>query len=299
MSEKNSSTIKLDKNSELRRIRRTKLFFVFLLFLLLILGGIVGFLRKKEFQISTITVSGTKSFDPNLILKAAHTYLDGHYAIIIPKTNTLLLSKTDLSDFITNELPSIKSATITFKEKNSIDISVTEKKPSYVWCNTTCYFVDDTGMIYEESPQFTPGMFMTFSGGTVDENPIKNHFASTATFNEILKTIASLHQMGITILGINLGDDIAIHVDSIKNTVLGKDSQIIITQEESSQNIINALGLLMNDKVFREALATKGHLLQYIDIRFPDKIYYKFDTPATQMTATPPTTNAKLLDKTQ
>ncbi len=301
MSEKNSSTIKLDKNSELRRSRRIKLFFVFLLFILLVLGGVVGFLRKKDFQISEVTISGTKSLDPEIILKSSHKYLDGHYAIIIPKTNTLLLSKSDLIHYILEQIPSIEKASITFKAKNSIDIAVSEKKPSYVWCDTSCYFVDDTGMIYEPSPQFTQGVFITFTGGTVDEDPIKDHFVSEKQFGDILKTLAALAQLNVHVLNINFGDDTTIHIDSIKGTTVGIETKLIITKDETNQDIFDALSLLMNDKTFTGALATKGGLLQYIDIRFPDKIYYKFDTPAAQITttATTPPANAKLLEKTQ
>jgi len=301
MSEKNSSTIKLDKNSELRRSRRIKLFFVFLLFILLVLGGIVGFLRKKDFQISEVTISGTKSLDSNIILKTAQEYLNGHYTIIIPKTNTLLLSKSDLIHYILEQIPSIEKASITFKKKNSIEISVDEKKPSYVWCNTSCYFVDGTGMIYEPSPQFTQGVFITFTGGTVDETPIKDHFIPEKQFSDVLKTLAALAQLDVHVLDINFGDNTTIHIDSIKGTNLGLETKLILTKDENNQDIFDALSLLMNDKTFTGVLATKGNLLQYIDIRFPDKIYYKFDTPAAQVTATPaiPPANAKLLDKTQ
>ncbi len=302
MSEKNSSTIKLDKNSELRRSRRTKLFFVCLLLVLLILGGIVGFLRKKEFQISKITIIGTQSLDADSILKTAQDYLNGHYAIIIPKTNTLLLSKPELVRYILEQIPSIEKSTVTFKEKNSIEISVTEKKPSYVWCGTSCYFLDDTGMIYEPSPQFTQGVFITFTGGTVDENPIKSHIISEKEFSGTLKILAALDQLAIHVVGVNFENDTTVvHIDSMRGTVLGPKTQLVLTKDEASQNVFNTLSLLMNDKVFTGILATKGNLLQYIDIRFPDKIYYKFDTPAAQVTTAPvtPPAHAQLLDKTQ
>lgn len=299
MSEKNSSTIKLDKNSELRRARRTKLFFVFLLFILLVLGGVVGFLRKKEFQISEITVTGTKSLDSNIVIKTAQEYLNGHYAIIIPKTNTLLLSKSDLISHIFEQIPSIEKASVAFKAKNSIEIFVTEKKPSYVWCNTSCYFVDDSGMIYEESPRFTNGIFVTFLGGQVEGDPIKKYFVSQEQFATLQKILSAIDQISIHVVGITIGENIEIHVDSIRGNILGSTTTIIVTPTESAQTVTDALTLLMNDKSFMGNVAAKGKLLQYIDIRFPDKIYYKFDTPAAQVTATPPTTNAKLLEKTQ
>jgi hypothetical protein len=105
--------------------------------------------------------------------------------------------------------------------------------------------------------------------------------------------------LSIRVTGITVGENIGIHVDSIRGNILGSTTTIIVTPTESAQTVTDALTLLMNDKSFMGNVATKGKLLQYIDIRFPDKIYYKFDTPAAQVTTTPPTTNAKLLEKTQ
>ena len=298
MSEKNSSTIKLDKNSELRRARRTKLFFVFILLILAILGGVVGFFRKKQFQISQVTVIGTKSLDPDAILQVAHHYLDGNYAIIIPKTNTLLLSKSDLAAYIIDQLPSISKVTVRFSEKNSIEISIIEKKPSYVWCNASCYFMDNTGMIYEPAPHFTDGVFTTFTGGTIAGDPIKQHFVSPEQFSNTLQVLASLDQLDIQVVNIDYGDNITIRIDSIKNIPVSNTSKIIVTKDGAVQPIIDALGLLLNDKTFLDNVTTKGSSLEYIDARFPDKIYYKFTTPVTQVVQ-PPTANAKLLDKTR
>jgi hypothetical protein len=89
-----------------------------------------------------------------------------------------------------------------------------------------------------------------------------------------------------------------IQITTIKNNPVGATSKLIITKEGTAQPIIDALGLLLDDKTFMGNVTTKGSTLEYIDARFPDKIYYKFTTPVTQ-TTTPSTSNAKLLDKTQ
>lgn len=298
MSVKNSSTIKFDKNSELRRSRRIKLFFVFLLLVLLVVAGIIAFLRKKEFQISHVSVVGTKSLDSQQILDITNKYLSGHYAVIIPKTNTLLLSKGELSQYILDELPSLSRVTISFVEKNSIQVTVNEKKPSYVWCDTKCYFVDDTGMIYEESPQFTKGIFTTFSGGTIEGDPIKKYFISDAQFMKMQEILAVLDQLSFGVLGVKFGEDIIIYINSINGTTLGTQTSILVTPTEPVSDIKGALSLILNDKTFSGNVLSKGSLLQYIDIRFPEKIYYKFDTPVTQVT-TQPTPNAKSMEKTQ
>lgn len=298
MSAKNSSTIKFDKNSELRRARRVKLFFVFILLILLIIGGIIGFLRKKDFQIAQVSVIGTKSLSKQQILDATHEYLDGAYAVIIPKTNTLLLSKESLSQYLLNKIPSISNVTVSFIEKNSIQISIQEKKPSYIWCNESCYFVDENGIVYEESPKYTPGVFLTFSGGMIEGDPIKKTFVDQDLFKKTLNLINQLEDLEIKTLSINYGEDISLQISSIRKVSVGSQTKIILGTNESIVDAIKALTLLLNDKTFGGSIISRGQLLQYIDIRFPDKIYYKFDTPVTQV-AQPTPANAKLLEKTQ
>ncbi len=298
MSERNSSTIKFDKNSELRRARRVKLFFVFLLLILLAIGGIIGFLRKKDFQISQVSVVGTKSLSDQQILDTVHEYLDGSYAIIIPKTNTLLLSKDSLAQHVLNKIPSISNVTISFREKNSIQVSIQEKKPSYIWCGDSCYFVDENGVIYEESPRYTPGVFLTFSGGVLEGDPIKQTFISQDLFKKTLNLLDQLENLEIKILGVHYGEDVSLQISSVRKVSIGTQAKIIVGTDESVADVVKALTLLLNDKAFASSIISKGQLLQYIDIRFPDKIYYKFDTPVTQV-AQPTPANAKLLEKTQ
>ena len=277
MSEKNSSTIKFDKNSELRRSRQTKLFFVFLIFIILILGGFVGFLRKKDIQINQVTIVGTKALDPAFVLATTRKYLNGKYFMIIPKTNTLLLSKPVLQKYLLDHIPSIHTANIRFIEKNSIEINIAEKKPQYVWCNDTCYFVDDEGIIYEPAPEFTDGIFFTFKGGDIEGGPIRQRFISEYIFNELLNLKKSLETLEIISIGMILGDDLTININLMQKIPVNKNARILISRDGTMSSVIHALDLLLKDQVFLSQLATKGSRLEYIDVRIPDKIYYKFN----------------------
>ncbi len=191
-----------------------------------------------------------------------------------------------------------------FTEKNKIQITLIEKKPSYVWCDTRCYFVDDTGMIYEESPQFTSGVFLTFFGGTPHEDIIKSHFITEEQFTRMLRMVTSLEELLFRVTSITFGEDINLNIESIKNIPLRSPATLLVTKEAPLEDIVSSLSLLVKDKAFTETLTTKALLLQYIDARFPDKIYYKFETSVTQ-SSTPPsqedtsTTNATLLETTQ
>lgn len=310
MSEKNSSTIKLDKNSELRRARRTKLFFVFLVLVLVLIGSGVGFLRKKNLQINQVTVTGARSLDPEQVRQSVQSYLNEYYAWVIPKSNALLLSKQQLHAYLLEQVPTLDHVAVIFKDTQHIELVISEKKPSYVWCQESlCYFLDAKGIIYERSPDFTEGIYVTFLGMETGfdrlENPINQSFISPEYFSRIISLLGELQTLGIQPLTVTLADTLTITTSHISGIPVASTTQLIIDPITDNDAIRTTLSLLLtSDPAFKESLVTKGSFLRYIDIRFPDKIYYKFDTP-THLTPALPVkggtnqTNAQLLEKPQ
>ena len=293
--------IKFDKNSQVRKGRRTKIFFVTILLILAGAVGIVALLRRPNFQISHINVLGTQSLDPAAVESLAEKYISGNYVLVIPRTNALLFSKLGMRNFLVSKIPSLQYADVVFSDRNILTITIAEKKPQYVWCADPahCYFVDQNGIIYEEAPLFSPGVFITFTGTAsalqaVDPNPIGEHFASPAGFAWVTQILTDLSRYPLHVLGVQYlldtntfsGDqpinegDVSIIVDQIKNTIIGLKTQLIVTNTETSSTIANALDLLSSDQNFSEALTANPSSLNYIDLRFPGKIYYKFGNAA-------------------
>jgi hypothetical protein len=281
MLEKKSSTV-FNKNSEERHRKRMKLLFIAFLVLLIVSAGMIAFLRKPAFQIGDIAISGARSLNPEDVRELVLPFIQGNFLAVIPRTNTLLFSKTGMKKFLIDRIPSITDASIDFTNRNLITITITEKKPDSVWCrNTDCYFIDQTGMIYEASPQFSDGVFVTFTGSTipVGETPLRARFVPANTFFYLKSIIADLKQYPFSVIGVDLQDtgDIALRIDQVKNVFVNPHTQILITKDTSSKSIIDSMDLLLKNNDFTSMLSTKSNNLQYLDFRFPGKIYYKFN----------------------
>ena len=286
-----------NKNSQERKERRTKLFFVFLLFLLILAGVLVAFFRKAEFQVKNFTVEGVQALDPALVQKVAKDYLVGNYLIVIPRTNVLLVSKTGMERYLMAKIPALESVQVNFSGRTNAHIVVVEKKPDYTWCRgDACYFVDRAGVIYEEAPKFSPGIFISFVGGTlpVGTDPLRARFvtpADFATITDILGVVASypMHILSVEYMTTpslvpggqpeNTGD-ITLAVDQIKDIIVSPTTRLLITKDLSTDSMLQSMDLLLADKAFSDTLAVKGPTLDYIDFRFPGKIYYKFASGA-------------------
>ncbi|MEI8223685.1 MAG: hypothetical protein WCG20_01025 [bacterium] len=281
-----SPKVQFNKNSEERRKRRTKFLFVALLLLVIMIVGIIGFLRKESFQVTGVEVSGARALSTRDIIQKAKEDFSGNYAWVIPRSNILLFSKRSVKSQLLEQFPGIESLDISFKDKNTVSIVVHEKEPTDIWCKTTddCYFIDDTGLIYKPSPAFSSGVYVTFTGNTLElpTDVIRARFISVTLFSKLRTIIQQLQQYPVSVTGVHLDSegDIALRIDRIKTYTLGAMTELLITDQVDMQTIIDNLTILTNDKTFTNGLIAKGSDLETIDFRFPAKIYYKFKNGA-------------------
>lgn len=291
-----------NKNSEERRKQRTKILFVLLLLFLLVLAGIVAFLRKADLQINTVTVSGTRAIDPATIVHSMNTALEGNYFWVIPKRNTLLFSKQVARAYLMAEFPGLRDVQIKFENQSSITVTVTERESDHIWCDSArgCYFVDNTGTLYRESPQFSDGVYAYFSGNLIDlptgdNELVHNRFVTASDYQKLvdLYKVLTAYGIGIYEIAINSDRDVYVRIFTIKNYRVTSTARIVLRLDDGAQVSQNNLELLLTDKGFVNALIAKGGELETIDLRFAGKIFYKFknavqvDTSATTSVITP------------
>jgi hypothetical protein len=272
------TSVQLDKNSQERLRRRTKVLFVAVLFLIMIAVALIAFLRKAQYQIQDIQVVNAKALDGQVVIDVTKKFLSGNYLFVIPKTNALLVSKSALRRELLDKIPSLEEVRINFIDSNHMTLTLREKEAQYVWCREAdCYFMDADGLIYESSPSFSDGVYITFTGGNVPEgSPLRKHFLEVDMFASLVRTLDQLNQFPMTVTGADYGTDITIRIATIQKYILGPRAQIMITTSANESQVAESLGLIVNDKAFANSLETKGAQLEYIDLRFPGKIYYKF-----------------------
>ena len=274
--------VQFNKNSEERRKRRSKFLFVALLLFLLLAAAAVGFLRKPDLQVTRVTVTGTQALDPADIESSARAGLSGAYLFVIPRSNVLLFSKRSLEARLLQEYPAIRDAKVLFVDRQSIRVDVTERRPDSVWCRASaeCYFIDSTGMIYEPSPSFSDGVYPTYSGGTIDvpADPVRARFLPVSDFAAISGLAASLGSYPVDgyETHIDPSGDISLRVGSIKGHPVAHSALVMFTKDSQAEVLAQELDLLLADKSFLASILAHGQDLESVDLRFPEKIYYKF-----------------------
>ena len=274
------TTVQLDRNSQERRAQRTKFLFVGILLALVVVAGLIAFLRKKEFQVTEVKVLGAQSIDASDVASVVQASLAGNRWVVIPRSNALLISKMSLRSDLLAKVPTLADASIQFQGKNTLVVTVVEKDPRYVWCDgQTCFFVDNQGVLYADAPFFSDGVYVILSRGGVDiAHPAGASYLPPEGMRALEQILEHLKQYPVQVLGVDIrpDGDMAIRMNSLKGVVVNPQAFILVTKTDTVQTIHDALNLIMGDKGFVDTVKIKGDKLEYIDLRFPGKIYYKF-----------------------
>lgn len=225
----------------------------------------VFILRSSKQLVSQIdVVSGTTS---GVALKSlVERDISGSYFGLFPKRSAFLVPKETIVADVLKAFPQLASATVSRNGLNALKLETVERTPSALYCSDKCYFVDETGFIFDEAPSFTPGVYSVFRSNPVLDNPV----GQTLLTAEELKTLESFYtnlpRLSITPLYIQLSStEVRIYVDG--------GAYLVWNRDQAPTDVFSNLETVLANKVIKLAdLST----LEYIDLRFGEKVFYRF-----------------------
>lgn len=263
-------------------------FIGFLLIFMVIAAGI-SVLRNSRFQFNQVQVFGVETFPADDVELFTKEYLTGNQFTVIPKSSTLLFSKTDFESKLKKNFPIINIAYVTFPKPDAIDIHIQEKKSMAVWCfsATSCGFVDQDGIVYGQAPNFSEGVYPVFSsesiktfgdfyGKQIIEPNVMNRFVGL--FMQLQSDDIKLSK---TIFLDN--GDIAFSIEKLFGNYPTDRAQLLGTIAQNDTVFVRDMITGLSNKVFKEQYISSPKSLEYIDLRFAGKVFYKFTTLEKQM----------------
>ena len=247
-------------------------YFVFILFFISL--AILG-LTTKEVKINNIIVSGNSAVTSADIINLAEPELNKNYFLIIPADNILLLRKKEIENDILKNINQIKSVNINIEGINKIEIAVTERQASNLWCvgNPTspgdCYLMDSTGLIFKESPKFSVNAFPEYFGLISDANPIGQYYTQ-GNFQKISDLFYSLGKMSFQPQFFNAlaGDEYEIYIFGGGNILMDNNSDF-------ESQLSNLQALVGNGYIKTDSASLKK--INYIDLRFGNKVAFELN----------------------
>ena len=254
-----------------RRKRRIILGVVALIFLGVLMGGVIYVIHLPAFSIQAIEVTGAHEVSDTAIKQYAQTLLDDGQIHLIPKRMIFAYPKIAIAAGLRQQFPRLSSAFVSRPSlfSTTLDIAVTERALYAAWCTdssaVSCYDMDATGFLYAPLDLATSTGYISFFGGVMKpESPI-GLYMTPDYFDQVKQFISGMTAAGFHVQSFAMLSDK--DFDVVLDTGLHVRGSFDYAADDMIGNLTAAMGA--------NSIAGKEDSLEYIDLRFGNRVYFK------------------------
>ncbi|MBI3305638.1 hypothetical protein HYZ82_00695, partial [Candidatus Nomurabacteria bacterium] len=281
---------------KLKRQRR-KTFFVIIfsisaLFIFLI-AGLAYLSRLEQLRITEIRINGNKVVEREMIAEAVQSEISGNYLWLFSKRNIFIYPKRGMKARLQEEFKRFKSVNLSIVENQALKVEVAEREALYTWCGTdlvvglpsgnpttkkeVCYFLDENGYIFSEAPYISGEVYFKFYGPIdgSDSSPIGSYVLK-GNFHRLIEFKNTLHNMGLKAVALHTKDNQELRMYLSKGGASSLGPEIIFSIDADFENLAENLETALTTPPLLSNFKNKYSSLEYIDLRFDNKVYYRF-----------------------
>jgi hypothetical protein len=277
--------MQIKRNRRMRRLRFSILFFILIV---LIIGGLAYFSSNKHVVIDKIEINGTHVINNEDVEEKIRQDISGKYLYIFSKSNVFIYPEKKIYNNLISNFPRIESLSIHIDNLRTLKIDIIERTGSYLYCGVSipeekeevgenCYFINNDGLIFDKAPYFSGNVYFKYyvvPVGGVD-NPLGKQMLSVERFHQLARFIDGIANLGFKPIYILIEED-GTNSLYLENSSGGIAPKIIFKTENDLEVILNNFALSMKKKEFANEINGKYNTLLYIDLRFKNKVLYKF-----------------------
>lgn len=257
-----------------KRRNRIKLILIFIVIVSAI-TYLIYLSRQERFQITGVEVLGENIVDREEMIQKTEQLLNGYYLWLIPRYNTFFYPKGGIKFSLLADFPRLKSVNLKLDESKKLNISVEERAPFALYCDSTsspretidCYFLDSEGFIFALAPSFSRGVYFVYTGDMI-EKPIGQWLVNEEEFQSLLSFIKRLGELNIAPVGLDFSD-------GEYTLVLPSEGKITLRRGSDLAQVYTNLEAFLNDDSIKSQTNFLDKIL-YLDLRSENKVFYKF-----------------------
>lgn len=236
---------------------------------LAVFAGFISLFYVKSLRVREIRFIGAETLSRQELALEIKKLISKRYFYLLPKDHILFLPKNEIANSLANKYR-IQEFSLARKFPNILEIEIKERTPWAVWCHKegeelkNCGVADRSGFVFTASPALSGSAVLKI----IDESNsgmIGKHFAASADVAKIAFVIEKAEE--------RLGEQITSVVPQaggLYHLFMEEGWYVIIDggikEEKSFENMLLALDKIGERKVD----------LEYIDLRFSNKVFYKF-----------------------
>ncbi|QQG37714.1 MAG: hypothetical protein HYS26_03735 [Candidatus Kaiserbacteria bacterium] len=223
---------------------------------------------SPQFTIQSIAVTGAKAVPTNLIVRFVETKLYSGAFTALSRSNIFLYPRRAIEEELADFFPRIRTAAITRESllATAITVMVAEREPYARWCEgQTCYLLDDEGFIFASATSTQPATAQIYRGDLeAGVPPIGKTFLS-GRFAGVEALVQRLGQAGFEVR------EVSAESDKDFLLTLAKGYALKVSYGSDSPGLVGNLELVLSSPTLRG----KENELEYVDLRFGNRVYYK------------------------
>jgi hypothetical protein len=274
---------------EIRRKTRKRflgfLLFLFIFFVVIILG-FSYFTKIEKLKINNIKVEGVNIINDKDIVSFVNEEISGKYFFIFQKSNFLIYPHNHIYNNLLVSFPRIETLEINRNSFNNLEIKIKERSGTYLYCGgalpenekllgDNCYFVNSDGYIFDRAPYFSGDIYFKFYSQIDKIEPIGASIFGEDNFYKFIRFIDSIKKLGLNPVYVVMnGEENSLFLEKKQNKI---NPRIIWKNEDSLDAVLEDISLAMKEEEFANEINSKYDTLSYIDLRFDNKVIYKFE----------------------
>lgn len=271
-----------------RRVLKIRLIVLFSILFILTVWLLSYLSSVKNVSIKEVTIIGTHIVDQTEIEQIIRNDISGKYLGIFSKNNSLIYPRKKIYDDLTESFPRIESLSIYIDSLNSLRVDIVERKGRYLYCGDkipehkndvgeNCYFINNDGLIFDKAPYFSGNVYFKYYLKVPYEKDdlLGKQMLQSEEFYRVTRFVDGVSSIGFKPIYLEFGDNNTGYLYLNHNSK--NESPKIIFKTDDDLNIIEEnLDIAMSKKEFRDEINLKYDSLSYIDLRFNNKVLYKF-----------------------
>lgn len=238
-------------------------------------------MRLPSLQIRDIRISGIDLMRSE-VSDALRATLGGRYFFLLPKSSFFMVSTQKLSQEIQKDFPQIESVAVIKKISGVLEVSGNMRILWGVVCNDfsgeeatstpeslkkiNCVYVDKTGFAYENAPDMIGSLIMKVSTDYEVKPAVKIFDEKEMQLMLFLQTKIK----DITGFEVN-GYEISKKTSRELRVKTNGEFRLWMNREDDFNNVFRVLKTVLDEEI-----KDNVSKLDYIDLRFGNKVFYKF-----------------------
>lgn len=269
---RSSATVHRVRPKEHPRTRRRKRLTVLVALFVVSVGSIVGAIEwaahHEAVRFSGADIRGTFVLPKPLVETLVDVALAHAAEKLIPTNNAMLFDAEALALQLQDTYPRIAHVDIYASSliHPRLVVNVQERSPHALWCSpeAECYLMDARGIIFAHDTGEARAIQTVFYGGSIASSTAIGSSYAQGIFDAIKRILLLLNQRGMEVSTItaNSPEEVVYQLSGFElRTRPGTDPS----------EVVSTLELVLSSKALRD----KQNQLEYVDVRFGNRVYFK------------------------